>query len=131
MAMTVEERERLTPRPAPSAAGALEEFLYLGEEPLAFGVVLLALLCLGLELLQQLALPASQVLRRLHRDLDEQVPARGAAQHRESLAAQAELIAGLRAGRHLHLGLAAVDRRYLDLPTERRQRHAHRHAQEN
>ena len=45
--------------------------------------------------------------------------------------AQAELIAGLGAGRDLHLRLGAVDGRHLDIAAQRGLRHAQRHAHED
>src|SRR5258708_15775840 len=85
---------------------ALEELPHLGEEPLMVRAMFGALLRLSLELLQQLPLLRAEVLRRLHRDLNEHVAALGAAQDREPLAAQPELIAGLGAPRDLYLRLA-------------------------
>src|ERR1700722_17257716 len=76
---------------------ALEEFLHLREETLPLRAALAVAQRFRLELLHQLPLPARQVLRGFHRDLDIHVAARRAPQHREALAAQAELIAGLRA----------------------------------
>src|SRR5579863_2848202 len=92
----------------PSAA--FEELLHLGEEALAFRAAFAVAFGFRLKFLQQLALPAREILRRLHRDLDIHVAAHRASQHREPLAAQAELIARLRAGRDLHLRLGAIDR---------------------
>src|ERR1700688_2311667 len=75
------------------SAPAFEELLYLGEEALMLRAALVVLLGLGFELLEQLALAAAEVTRRLHGDLDEHVAPRGAAQDRKPLAAEAELIA--------------------------------------
>src|SRR6185312_13650446 len=69
--------------------------------------------------------------RRLDADLSVHVAARGAAQHRHAFAAQAELMAGLCAGRDRHLGARAIDRRHFDRAAERRCRHRDRHAAMN
>src|ERR1700759_2311033 len=98
-------------RPAILPPAAFEEFLHLVEEALAFRAALRVAFGFRLELLEQLALPAREVLRRLDRHLDIHVAAHGAAQHREPLAPQPELIAGLGPGRDLDLRLGAVDRR--------------------
>jgi len=64
---------------------ALEEVAHLGEEALMVWAVFGALLGFRLELLQQLALLRTEVLRRFDRDLNEHVAALGAAQDREPL----------------------------------------------
>jgi hypothetical protein len=109
------------------APAALEEFLHLGEEALAFGAAFAVSLRLCLELFEQFALPARQVLRRFHRHLNIHIAARRAPQHGKTLAAQAELFPGLRPRWDLDLRLGAVDRRHLDIAAECRLRHAQRH----
>src|SRR5271167_4086349 len=110
--------------PAPGLApAALEERCHLCEEALVVGAALATLGRLGLECLQQFALPRRQVLRRLDRDLDEHITARRAAQDREPLAAQAELIRSLRSGGDLYLRPRPVEHRYLDLVTQCRLGH--------
>src|SRR5271165_607063 len=110
---------------------AVEKFLYLGEEAFALRVAVGVLVAFGFEFLQQLALPPGEVLRRLDGDLDEHVATLRRAQRREALAAQAELIAGLGAGRDLHLCARAVDDRHLDIAAKSRERHAQRHANQD
>src|SRR6185312_5570324 len=81
-----------------------------------------------LELAQQFLLALGEVDRRLDHHLDIHVAARRRAQHGHALAAQAELVAALRAGGHVDLGAGAIDGRYLDGAAERRGRHGDRHA---
>src|SRR5688572_23477012 len=85
-------------------------------------------LALVLELLEQLLLLLAEVDRGLDHDLGIHVAAGVGAQHAHALALEAELLAGLGAGRHLHLGPGAVDGRDLDPAAERRSRHGERHA---
>ena len=56
-------------------------------------------------------------------ELDVEVARPGAAQRRHALAAQPELLARLHPGRHLDPGLAAIERRRVDLAAERCRRH--------
>src|ERR1700761_8026005 len=91
------------------------------------GAALGRLAAFRLELLQQFALTLRQVLRRFHRDMDEHVTARRAAQNREAFAAKAELIAGLRARRYFHFGPRAVHHRNFDFGAQGRLGHAQRH----
>src|SRR5690606_36616281 len=99
------------------------EALHLGEEVLGLGAVVAARV---LELAQELALAVAEVDRGLDGELDVEVARAGAAERGHALAAQAELLAGLDAGGDLHPGLAAVDRRRVDLAAERSRRHRHR-----
>ena len=71
-------------------------------------------LAFAVELAQQLFLPLGQLDRGLHRQLDIQVALLGAAQHRHTLAAQAELPPRLGAFGDRHLGAATVQGRHLD-----------------
>src|SRR6476620_1762059 len=105
---------------------ALEEFLHAGEETgrrraraLVRGV---------LELLQQLPLLTGEALRRLDLDLDVEVALLLRPQHRHALRLDAELLAALGALRDLHLRLAAVDGRHLDLAANSCRGHGDRHA---
>src|ERR1700722_11722651 len=67
------------------------------------------------------------MLWRLHRDLYEHVASLGAAQDREPLAAQAEIVARLGARRNFHLRLGTVYDRDLYFPAKRRLGHPQRH----
>src|SRR5258708_1479327 len=80
------------------------------------------------EFLQQFLLALGELLRGLDQHLHIHVAALTRAQHRHALAGKAEAPARLRAVRHLHLGLAAVDRRDIEAPAERRRDHRDRHA---
>jgi hypothetical protein len=64
-----------------SAAAAVEEFLYLGEEAFALRAALGVFLGFRLEFFQQFALAPRQMLRRFHQHLDVQIAAHRAAQH--------------------------------------------------
>jgi len=80
--------------PAQSAlAEGFEEILHAGEKPARLGRIVLR----GelFELLQQFALAAGQVLRRLDSGLDVEVADIGLAQHRHALALETELAAVL------------------------------------
>src|SRR5690606_17949141 len=112
----------------PSPAETFEEIAHAGEEARRFGIVLRRGYLL--ELLEQLALAAGEVLWRLDHDLDVHVANPGGAQYRHALAAQAELLAGLRAVGNLHARLAAVDRRHLEFAAERGRGDRHRHRSE-
>src|SRR5262249_30450212 len=113
------------------APAVLEELAYLGEEAFGLGTAFRVALRFRLEFLEQFALPARQVLRSLHGDLDEHIAALVAAHEGKALAAQAELLAGLRAGGGFRARFAAVDRRHLDLAAERRLRYAQGDAAED
>ena len=91
------------------------ELLHLGEE--AFGFRMGAGDCcrLRLRIPAAILLPLGQFDRRFDADLDIEVAAAGAAQDRHALAAQAELLARLGAGRDGDLAARAVDGRHLDL----------------
>ena len=78
---------------------------------------------LVLELLQQVPLALGEMPGRLDGDLDVHVAAGGAAQDREALAAQAELVAGLGACGNFHLRAAAVDGGHLHIAAKRGLRH--------
>src|SRR5262245_6758445 len=103
-----------------------EEVADLGEEAFRGGAVGLAL-ARGLELAQQILLAFGQVDRSLDLQLDIEIAARLRAQHAHALAAQTELLAGLRAGGHRDLDASAVDARHLDRAAERRRRDRQRH----
>src|SRR5690242_17290615 len=103
-------------------AQILEELAHLGEEAFALRMGAMAGAFL-LELAQQFLLPLGEVDRRLDHHLDIHVAARGRAQHRHALAPQPELVAALRARRHVDLGAPAIDGRHLDRAAERRRRH--------
>src|SRR5690606_29563311 len=60
--------------------------------------------------------------------LDVHIADAAAVQHRHALAAQAELLTGLGAGRHRDLGATSVERRHLDAATQCRRDHRDRHA---
>src|SRR5262249_44439863 len=62
---------------------------------------------------------------------DVHVAAQIGTQHRHTPAAQAELVARLRTGRHRHARAAALDGRHLDRAAKRRGRHRDRHAAED
>ena len=82
----VKTRARLTPETFPESPR-------LGEETFRFGRVVAGLL---VEFLEQLALAARQVYRRLDRHLDIHVAHLIGAQDGHTLALEAELLAGLR-----------------------------------
>src|SRR5262245_64808781 len=107
---------------------ALEEFLHSGEET---GRRRACAIARGaFELLQQFPLLAGEALRRLDLDLDVEVALLLGAQHRHALRLDAELLAALGALQDLHLRLAAIDGRNLDLAAERSSGHGDRHATE-
>ena len=83
------------------------------------------------EFLEQFTLATGQVLRRLDGHLNIHVATRRAAQHGETLAAQAELVAGLGARGDLHLCLAAIDRGDFHVAAQRRLGHAQWHAHQD
>src|SRR5919204_1713848 len=84
---------------------AAEHLLHLGEEAFGLGAGLAAGL---LELLEEFLLLGREVGRRLDVDLDVHVAALGRAHDRHALAAQAELMAALGAGRDIDAGHLAV-----------------------
>src|SRR5262249_55122531 len=79
------------------------------------------------EFTEQLALALGQFLRRLHDDLNVHVAGLFRAEHRHSFAVKPEAAAGLRALRHLHAALAAVDRGHLEIAAQRRRHHSDRY----
>src|SRR5580704_5758903 len=95
-----------------SSLVAPEHFLHLAEEAFGFGAGLAGLL----EFLEQFLLLGGEVGRRLDVDLDVHV------------AAQAELVAALGAGRDVDARHLAVERRHLDVAAERGLHHGDRHA---
>jgi len=70
-------------------------------------------------ILEQLTLLARKALRRLDLDLDVEVTCCLEPEHRHALRLDTELLAAFGAFRDLHLRLAAVNGRHLDLPAER------------
>src|SRR5690606_19462209 len=78
------------------------------------------------ELTQQLALVLSQLHGCLNHDVAVQVTGIAGAHALDALAAQAELLARLRAFRDIDCSLA-LQRRYFDLATQRRSDEAHGH----
>ena len=96
-----------------------EHLLHLAEEAFGFGAGLAGLL----EFLEQLLLLGGEVGRRLDVDLDVHVAALARAHDRHALAAQAELVAALGAGRDVDARHLAVERRHLDVAAERRLHH--------
>src|ERR1700730_1322551 len=108
---------------APSLIAA-EHLLHLAEEAFGFGAGLAGLL----EFLEQLFLLGGEVGRRLDVDLDIHVAALTGAHDRHALAAQAELVAALGAGRDVDARHLAVERRHLDVAAERGLHHGNRHA---
>src|SRR4030095_8194467 len=82
-----------------------------------------------LELLEQFLLLGREIGRRLDVDLDVHVAALRRAHDRHALAAQAELVAALGAGRDVDARHLAVERRHLDVAAERGLHHRDRHAQ--
>src|SRR5262245_20502991 len=113
---------------APEPLLALEEFLHPGEETGRRWAR--ALVRCVLEFLQEFPLLAGEALRRLDLDLDVKVTLLLGAQHRHALRLDAELLAAFGTLRNLHLRLAAIDGRHLDLATERSSGHSDRHAAE-
>src|ERR1700712_1948888 len=91
----------------PTSSLPVKELAHPREESLGIRAALVVALGFLVEFLQQLALTAGEMLRRLHRDLDVHVAARRAAEHRESLGPQPELLAALRPCGDLHLGPAS------------------------
>ncbi len=80
----------------PQLAAAFKKLLHLGEEALMLRAA--GGRRFGLELLQQFALPRDRFCGVSTATWMYMSPRCGAAQHGEALAAQAELLAGLRAG---------------------------------
>src|SRR6185437_13363347 len=108
-----------------AGAGA-EEVLDLGKEPggLRLGCPRGKLF----EFRKQFLLLLGEVLRRLDHDLDIHVTGLARAQHRHALGGDAEATGGLGSRRHLHLGLALVDGRHLELTAQGCGHHRDRHA---
>src|SRR5262245_17591919 len=112
-AIVAEALPRIT-LPAPNSLPfSLEELLHLREEPGALRVGVFV--ALALEFLQQFALSARQVFRRLDVHLNVHVALHLGAQHRHALALQAELLAALAAFRHFDTRDAALDGRRVDV----------------
>src|SRR5687767_320870 len=103
---------------------APEHLLHLAEEAFGFGAGLAGLL----ELLEQLFLLGREIGRRLDVDLDVHVAALRRAHDRHALAAQAELVVALGAGRDVDARHLAIERRHLDVAAERGLHHRDRHA---
>src|SRR5207249_1403913 len=81
-----------------------------------------------LEFVEQFALALGQLLGRLYHHLDIHVAGLAGAQHRHALAMQTEPPARLGPFRHLHAGLATIDRGHLEFAAERGLHHRDRHA---
>src|SRR5262245_47252442 len=101
--------------------GTGQELLHLAEETRRFRMRLLGRQ--SLELVEQFTLPLGQLLRRLDQNLNVHVAGLFRAQHRHSFTLEAEAAARLRAFRHLHPGIAAVDGRHLEFAPQCRLDH--------
>src|SRR6266542_147147 len=103
---------------------AAEHLLHPAEEAFGFGAGLAG----PLEFLEQFLLLGREVGRRLDVDFDVHVAALRRAHDGHALAAQAELVAALGAGRDVDARHLAVERRHLDVAAERGLHHRYRHA---
>src|SRR5437763_918441 len=111
--------------PQSLALRAEEALQPIGPGLLVGRVLRSALLQRVVQLLQQLALVLGELHRRLHRDVAIEVAGVGRTHALDALAAQAELLARLRAFGDVDRRLA-IERRHVDLSAQRRARDAHR-----
>src|SRR6516225_7979191 len=111
---------------AGAAAEPIQELLDLAEESGGFRLRLARRQAFKFS--QQVPLLFGELLGSYDHHLDIHVAALARTEHWHAFAGEAEAAAGLRALRHFHFGLGAVDRRHFEFAAERSGHHGNRNA---